>query len=73
MYKLPFHLKLTLVVRIYFSLYSYILQFFRVGSNENHVQGVKEMVLNTQRANIAKVKQLIDLNLRETFQTKKQR
>jgi len=36
-----------------------------VGSNENHVQGVKEMVLNTQRANIAKVKQLIDLNLRK--------
>lgn len=36
----------------------------------NHVQGVKDMVLNSQKANISKVRQLIDHNLRKISSSK---
>jgi len=40
------------------------------GINGHHVQGVKDMVLNSQKANISKVRQLIDHNLRKISNSK---
>ena len=56
---------------MYFSwLVVNIVFLFRNGANGAHVQGVKDMVINTQKANIHKINSMLESNMNKVLSAK---